>query len=147
MIAQTQFFLFHKFVSLKVKLIIIFLISYIAVSAQQKTHNSIDSTKIDSKLIVGFWESADSNKYRIEFNDEQWAVKLKAEVGVAGGYFFSKDSTGMMQLSGWAPNWPPYDCSLYLKASDTLEVTTLCFMCDAITCKYVRVKKEIEIQK
>lgn len=108
--------------------------------SQQGTQLSIDSTRVDAKLIVGFWESADSNKYRIEFTDEQWAVKLKADVGVAGGYFFSKDSLGMMQLSGWAPNWPPYDCVLYLTANDTLEVATWCFMCEANRRKYVRMK-------
>lgn len=93
-------------------------------------------------MIIGFWESADSNKYRIEFIDEKWAVKLKAEVGVAGGYFFLKDSLGVMQLKGWAPNWPPFDCALYLSSSDTLEVSTWCFMCEAIRSKYVRVKEK-----
>lgn len=115
--------------------------NFIIVNAQKSTLNATDSIKTDSKLIVGFWESADSNKYRIEFIDEHWAVKLKADVGVAGGYFFSKDALGMIQLKGWAPNWPPFDCTLYLSSSDTLEVSTWCFMCDAITSKYVRVKQ------
>ncbi len=110
--------------------------------AQQTSQLSVDSTKIDAKLIIGFWESVDSNKYRIEFTDEQWAVKLKANVGVAGGYFFSKDSLGMMLFSGWAPNWPLFDCALYLSSSDTLEVSTWCFMCEAIRSKYVRVKEK-----
>lgn len=142
MISQTQIFLVDQLGSLKVILIIIFLICYFSISAQEKINYSIDSTRIDSKLIIGFWESADSNKYRIEFTDELWAVKLKANVGVANVYFFSKDSTGMMQLSGWAPNWPPYDCRLYLNTNDTLYASTWCFMCDAITSKYVRVKKK-----
>lgn len=105
---------------------------------QDNTLLAIDSTKIDAKLIIGFWESVDSNKYRIEFIDEQWAVKLKADVGVAGGYFFSKDSLGMMLFSGWAPNWPPFDCSLYFISPDTLQLSTWFLGSDVVRRKYVR---------
>ncbi len=123
-------------------ILILFLFCYTSVYTQTSPQLSIDSTRVDAKLIVGFWESSDSKKYRIEFIDEQWAVKLKADVGVAGGYFFSKDSLNRITMNGYAPNWPPYDCGLKLISIDTLEIATRCFMCEAIKSKFVRVREK-----
>ena len=77
--------------------------------------------KIEANLLLGFWETTDSLKSKIEFIDLKSEIQLT--IPEHHPYYFYKDSLGLVSVSGFYPNWPPYDCELKLNTSDTLEIT------------------------
>lgn len=81
-------------------------------------------TSIDIKSIVGFWQTTDSLKSKIQFIDSSWYEVILDLKDNAHPYYFIKDrqDTSKISSSGFYPNWPPFDCNLSLIDSETLEI-------------------------
>lgn len=128
---------------MKEKCFLLFLMLFIALnqlSAQTTDISSKqpESTSIEAKLLAGFWESADSLKYKIEFVDANIICFLN-QPG-AGQYTFIKDSLNMVSPHGFIAAWPPFDCKLKLISKDTLQATYLHLGNDEAVQYYVKVK-------
>jgi hypothetical protein len=76
---------------------------------------------IHSKLLIGVWGNIDSSERNIEFFDSRSNIIMKSNNHLS--YYFSKDSTDNVLVSGYHPNWPPFECLLSLISIDTLSVS------------------------
>ena len=97
-----------------------------------------NSSRIEVKLLVGFWETTDTIKRRIEFVNSDFELKLI--IPANHPYYFSIDSLQNVSSSGFYPNWPPYDCELKLITSDTLEIKYSQIGVKPYSEKYLKVK-------
>ena len=129
---------------MKVKHILlpILLIASKIVYAQAASANELDQqTEMKSiyvKLLVGFWESTDTLKHKIEFVDSRVICWLQQKGG--GTFEFMKDSFDRVSSNGFIAAWPPFNCDLKLISKDTLQVLYSHFGSDAVVQSYVKLK-------
>lgn len=72
--------------------------------------------------ILGTWYSGDSLNGKIDFIQEsKYFTHIKGIQHGVSHYMFQCDGDSM-SVSGTAPNWPPYDCTIFLHSKDTLEI-------------------------
>jgi hypothetical protein len=95
------------------------------VSFAQKSVDSLLNhkiTSIDVQALVGFWQTTDSLKTKIEFIDSSWYQLILDLKDSSHPYLFTKDTLNKVSSSGCFPNWPPLSCDLNLIDSETLEM-------------------------
>jgi hypothetical protein len=92
----------------------------------QKTGLTIRNENINRKIsltdILGSWYAADYPDSKISFvNINNWVVSLEGIKHGIGGYSFIiyEDS---ISVNGFAPNWPPFDCTLTLINRNELKM-------------------------
>lgn len=110
------------------KLIFILLLSFtIKVSQAQYLKNTLGNysiSNIDIKSLIGYWQTTDSLKSRLEFIDScSYQIILDLKDNSHPYYFIkSQEDKSKVSSSGYFPNWPPFNCDLNLIDSDTLEI-------------------------
>ncbi|MBL7765455.1 MAG: hypothetical protein JNJ58_05145 [Chitinophagaceae bacterium] len=89
------------------------------VNGLRKAHQQ---TKIALSDILGKWYTGDSVKSEIEFVKLGYGyVQIEGIKHGVGNYGFILDRDSLY-VNGTAPNWPPYDCTLYLINQNVLEI-------------------------
>jgi len=110
------------------RLILVLLLAFtLKLSQAQQSKDSLGNyliTSIDTKSLVGYWQTTDSLKAKIEFIDSSWYQLILDLKNNSHPYYFIKDKqdTSKVSSSGFYPNWPPFDCDLNLIDSETLEI-------------------------
>ena len=109
----------------------------------QKSNDSLVNypiTNIDVKLLIGFWQTTDSLKTKIEFIDSTWYQLILDLKENSHPYFFIKDKQDKVSSYGFYPNWPPFSCNLNLIDPETLEISFSQIEVHIYTIKYKKIR-------
>lgn len=106
-------------------LILLLLILNFNALGQSRGHGqkeSKESSKIALTDILGDWYPVDSLNPKISFNKiGNTYVEIEGIKHGVGNYGFDANSDSM-DVNGLAVNWPPYNCTLFLKGRNVLEI-------------------------
>ena len=103
-------------------LFILFTFSLNAQNSPNEVRKANEKVKIAASEVLGKWYSSDTMNSYIEFvADGDYSIHIEGYRPGVGQYTFVREKDSI-RANGTAPNWPPYDCTLHLIDSNTLEI-------------------------
>lgn len=111
--------------SIKIFTLILLCLSYASLKAQtspSEARKANEKVKFAASDVLGKWYSSDTINSYIEFvADGDYSIHIEGYRPGVGQYTFVREKDSIC-ANGTAPNWPPYDCTLHLIDSNTLEI-------------------------
>lgn len=132
---------------------LLFLLTLLSVTAQPQTYFSGDTSNTTSKcgclnpaVILGFWESIDTAKQKIEFIYDKTTFLLVTDSPYSSAYEFfpyssaDRDSIKFVSSQGVIIKWPPDHCNVKIRDEDTIEIEYADIGGVLMTRSYKRIK-------